>query len=165
MVRLWPCWVLISVILTPLKCALAPCVQPADDENGDEDKHFEQDKDAEVPAHIAEACRPWEEENHLYIENHEKQGEAVESEVELAPPAGEGLEAALVDAFLNGAGHLRANLEERQHPRHHQHADRDGDSYRREDGYVAVLSEVVVEHWCQLARVSGRLLFLAVNIA
>ena len=112
MVRLWPSWVLISFILTPLKGALAPCVQPANDENGDEYEHFEQDEDAEVPAHVAKACRPWEEENYLNVEYHEEQGEAVESEVELTPPAGKGLEAALVDALLYGAWHPGADVEE-----------------------------------------------------
>ena len=50
------------------------------------------------------------EENHLDVEYDEEQREAVEPEVELAPPAGECLETAFVDALLNCAGHLGTNL-------------------------------------------------------
>ena len=55
----------------------------------------------------AENLRPREEERHFHVENHEQQGDDVETQVELNPGAADGRLAALVDRPLLGARLVR----------------------------------------------------------
>src|SRR6185503_2879309 len=57
----------------PIERFLLPRVEEAHDEDGDEDRHL----DKTVPTQIAEQHRPGEEEDHLDIEDDEKQREHI----------------------------------------------------------------------------------------